>query len=69
MAKKLTAAINDGQPFIKVRIVKCSDANFWYASKVGDNIFVRNTAWNGAYYEAKNGSSVLKADCQPIKKS
>ena len=63
--------INSTQKWIKVKIIKHSPLLFqstyydaWHVDSVGKTIVVRNTDWNGAYYECKNGNSILKSDCE-----
>lgn len=34
----------------------------WYADMIGEVIEVRKTDWDGAYFEAKSGDSILKHD-------
>ena len=56
--------------YFKVKIVKHTPLLFqnkhedcWHKDKVGQTILVKNTDWDGAYYEAKTGESILKSDC------
>lgn len=48
--------------FHKVRILKCSNPDFWYADKVGIIIKVREFSWLSAYVECSSGDTVLRAD-------
>lgn len=41
----------------------------WYDKMVGKTILVKNVDWISAYYEAKNGLSVLQTDCHAIAKT
>lgn len=52
--------------WMKARIVKCSNKDFWYIDKIGDVIKVRITNYQSAYYEAKTGESILQADVSLI---
>ena len=48
--------------FHKAKIVSCSNPDFWYSTRVGDNILVREVDWPSAYVEHKSGASVLRSD-------
>lgn len=68
--------INYALPYFKVRIVKHTPLLFgnnyhdaFHKDLVGKVILVRDTPHRGAYYECKTGESILKHDCQTLKKS
>lgn len=59
--------------YFKVKIQKHTKLLFgnnyvdaWHKDKIGKTILVKKTEWDGAYYEAKNGNSILKSDCEPL---
>lgn len=53
--------------YFKVRIEKASNKDLWYVDKIGDVIMVKRTEHDGAYFEAKNGFSVVKQDVSLLK--
>lgn len=62
--------------YFKVKILKYTMILFgneyctpWYDKMVGKTILVKNVDWISAYYEAKNGLSVLQTDCHAIAKT
>ena len=68
--------INSALPYFKVRIIKHTPlifgnkpVNAFHKDLVGKVILVRDTPHRGAYYECKTGESILKHDCQILKKT
>lgn len=61
--------------FFRVRIVQHTRLSFcgkkvdmFHKDLIGKVITVKKTEWDGAYYELKNGASILKSDCEIITK-
>lgn len=61
------------ESYFLVEIIKHTQLTFgnkledlWYKDKVGQTILVKKTDWDGAFYEAQTGESVLKDDCEII---
>jgi hypothetical protein len=59
--------------YFKVKIIKHTpllfDNNYidaWHKDKIDDMILVKEVDWISAFYETKNGSSILKNDCERI---
>ena len=61
--------------WFKVEIIKHTPLLFgneycdaFHKDMIGQNIVVRKTEWDGAYYECKTGESIIKSDCKIIKR-
>lgn len=54
-----------GSKFYHMKIVKCSNDNYWYKDLIGEVIRVRNIKYS-AYCECDNGNTVLNSDVQPL---
>ena len=52
--------------WMKAKIIKCSNKDYWHIDSVGEIIKVRKVNWPSAYMEAKNGSSIPKSDIELI---
>lgn len=63
--------------YFKVKITKHTKLLFgntfedmWHKKSIGETILVKNAPYeNSAFYEAKNGNSILKSDCKKVRKN
>jgi hypothetical protein len=52
------------QAMIKMKIVQCSDDDFWYKNMIGQIVEVQEPGWPTAYLEEKSGKSILRYDLE-----
>lgn len=52
--------------WFEVKIVKCTNPDWWWVDSIGDIVTVKRTEWDGAFYECKDGRSILKSNVQII---